>query len=85
MSIHEHLWALQTNLLSDFDPTEEMLVSLPPRTVPPELLKDLKQVEFVGYVQNPQYQRGGKRGQAASAVAAWRNQRLQPKEQRGDQ
>ena len=51
-----------------------------PRIVPPALLKDVRQVEFVGYVANPKYRRGMPPGEATAAVAALRNMRQQPKQ-----
>lgn len=52
----------------------------PPRAVPPALLKDVKQVEFVGYVANPMYKRGAGLGEATKAVAPLRIMRIKPKQ-----
>ena len=51
-----------------------------PRIIPPALLKDVRQVEFVGYVANPKHKRGMPPGDATAAVAALRNMRQQPKQ-----
>ena len=51
-----------------------------PRVIPPALLKDVRQVEFVGYVANPKHKRGMPPGEATAAVAALRNMRQQPKQ-----
>lgn len=53
----------------------------PPRTVPPSLSKDVRQVEFVGYVANPMYKRGQGPGEATKAVASLRNMRIKPKQE----
>ena len=55
-----------------------MQMRQPPRIVPPALLKDVRQVEFVGYVANPKHKRGMPPGEATAAVAAMRNMRQQP-------
>ena len=52
---------------------------LPPRVVDPELLKDIKQVDFVTYIPNPHYRRDKAAGEAAKKVAALRNKRMRPK------
>lgn len=57
-----------------------MQMRQPPRIIPPALLKDVRQVEFVGYVANPMYKRGAAPGEATKAVAALRNMRHQPKQ-----
>ena len=57
-----------------------MQMRQPPRIVPPALLKDVRQVEFVGYVANPKHKRGMPPGEATAAVAALRNMRQQPKQ-----
>lgn len=57
-----------------------MQMRQPPRVIPPALLKDVKQVEFVGYVANPKHKRGMPPGEATAAVAALRNMRQQPKQ-----
>ncbi len=71
---------LQTKLLSDFSFPAPMQMRQPPRIIPPALLKDVRQVEFVGYVANPMYKRGAAPGEATKAVAALRNMRHQPKQ-----
>ena len=71
---------LQTKLLSDFSFPAPMQMRQAPRTIPPALLKDVRQVEFVGYVANPMYKRGAAPGEATKAVAALRNMRHQPKQ-----
>jgi len=63
--------------LSDWDPGETMSVGLAPRLVSSSLLKDLKQVDFVGYVSNPKYTRTGKPGESTRLVASLRNRRVQ--------
>lgn len=73
--------ALQGKLLSDFAFPAPMQMVQPPRTVPPALLKDVKQVEFVGYVANPMYKRGVQPGEATKAVAGLRNMRIKPKQE----
>ncbi|KAL0054988.1 hypothetical protein WJX82_005488 [Trebouxia sp. C0006] len=70
----------QTKLLSDFSFPAPMQMRQPPRIIPPALLKDVRQVEFVGYVANPMYKRGAAPGEATKAVAALRNMRHQPKQ-----
>ena len=57
-----------------------MQMRQPPRVIPAALLKEVRQVEFVGYVANPKYKRGAPPGEATAAVAALRNMRQQPKE-----
>ena len=74
------LLPLQSKLLSDFSFPPPMQMRHPPRIVPPSLLKDVRQVEFVGYVANPLFKRGAPPGEAAKAVAALRNMRQQPKQ-----
>ncbi len=37
------------------------------------------QSDFVGYIQNPHFQRGAPYGAATRAAAAQRNQRVQPR------
>lgn len=71
---------LQAKLLSDFSFPAPMQMRQPPRIVPETLLKDVRQVEFVGYVANPMYKRVGAPGEATKAVAAMRNMRHQPKQ-----
>lgn len=71
---------LQSKLLSDFAFPAPMQLRQPPRIIPPALLKDVRQVEFVGYVANPMYKRGAASGEATKAVAALRNMRHQPKQ-----
>lgn len=70
----------QTKLLSDFSFPAPMQMRQPPRIIPPALLKDVRQVEFVGYVANPMYKRGAAPREATKAVAALRNMRHQPKQ-----
>ncbi|KAL0035268.1 hypothetical protein WJX79_009470 [Trebouxia sp. C0005] len=70
----------QSKLLSDFAFPAPMQLRQPPRIIPPALLKDVRQVEFVGYVANPMYKRGAASGEATKAVAALRNMRHQPKQ-----
>ncbi|KAL0035726.1 hypothetical protein WJX77_000104 [Trebouxia sp. C0004] len=70
----------QSKLLSDFSFPAPMQMRQPPRIIPPALLKDVRQVEFVGYVANPMYKRGAAPGEASKAVAALRNMRPQPKQ-----
>ena len=72
---------LQGKLLSDFAFPAPMQMVQPPRAVPPSLLKDVKQVEFVGYVANPMYKRGQSPGEATKAVAPLRNLRIKPKQE----
>lgn len=74
------LLLLQTKLLSDFSFPAPIQMRQPPRVIPPALLKDVRQVEFVGYVANPMYKRGAAPGEATKAVAALRNARHQPKQ-----
>jgi hypothetical protein len=74
------LLLLQSKLLSDFSFPAPMQMRQPPRIIPPALLKDVRQVEFVGYVANPMYKRGAAPGEATKAVAALRNMRHQPKQ-----
>lgn len=71
---------LQPKLLSDFSFPAPMQMRQAPRVIPPVLLKDVKQVEFVGYVANPKHKRGMPPGEATAAVAALRNMRQQPKQ-----
>lgn len=68
-------------MLSDFAFPAPMQMIQPPRAVPPALLKDVKQVEFVGYVANPMYKRGQGPGEATKAVASLRNTRIKPKQE----
>lgn len=75
---------VQGQLLSDYDPTSVLDVGLAPRVVDPALLPDMKQVDFVGYIQNPKFRRGAPRGEATKAVAALRNKRLQPQQKEPD-
>ena len=71
---------LQAKLLSDFSFPAPMQMRQPPRIVPASLLKEVRQVEFVGYVANPKFRRGAPPGEATKAVAAMRNMRQQPKQ-----
>ena len=71
---------LQSKLLSDFSFPAPMQMRQPPRVIPPALLKEIRQVEFVGYVANPKYKRKAAPGEASAAVAALRNMRQQPKQ-----
>ena len=76
---------MQGHYLSDFNPTEPIEVAKPPRIVPAEWKVGLKQVDFVGYLPNPMLKRGLPRGEAAKAVAALRNLRMQPKAHSDDE
>jgi PAB-dependent poly(A)-specific ribonuclease subunit 2 len=51
-------------------------VGAPPRALDAALARDVKTVDFVGYVANPAYRRGLPRGAAAAAVAPLRNARV---------
>eukprot|EP00898_Chlorokybus_atmophyticus_P002747 jgi/Chlat1/3473/Chrsp23S03668 len=68
--------ATDESLLSSYDPTALYRVGLPPRFVDPELLKQMKQVDFVGYLQNPAYRRGKPYGDATRAVHSLRTARV---------
>ncbi|KAL4430743.1 hypothetical protein ABPG75_005999 [Micractinium tetrahymenae] len=68
-----------TGLLSDVEPFESVAVGLPPRVVDAALLKSMRQSDFVGYIQNPHFQRGAPYSAATRAAAAQRNQRVQPR------
>mmetsp|Transcript_18769 Transcript_18769/g.48144 ORF Transcript_18769/g.48144 Transcript_18769/m.48144 type:complete len:1322 (+) Transcript_18769:261-4226(+) len=61
---------------SSWDPGDTMAVGLPPRVVDPSLLKNLKQVDFVGYVGNPKYSRSRKPFESSYLTAGLRNQRV---------
>lgn len=74
------IFTLQGKLLSDFSFPAPMQMIQPPRVVPASLLKDVKQVEFVGYVANPMYKRGLAAGEATKAAAPLRNMRVKPKQ-----
>lgn len=71
---------VQPKLLSEFSFPAPMQMRQAPRIIPPALLKDVRQVEFVGYVANPKHKRGMPPGEATAAVAALRNMRQQPKQ-----
>ncbi|KAK9820479.1 hypothetical protein WJX72_010776 [[Myrmecia] bisecta] len=72
--------SMQGRLLSDFEPTAPVLCGHPPRVVDPSLLKDMKQVDFVGYLPNPKYRRGASKEEIARLVAPLRNLRQQPRQ-----
>ncbi|KAK3256488.1 hypothetical protein CYMTET_34386, partial [Cymbomonas tetramitiformis] len=65
-------------LLSSCPPNMMMKVGMPPHMIKSSLLKAMDQVDFVGYVANPEYQRGASAGEGARKVARMRNQRVEP-------
>ncbi|KAK3257796.1 hypothetical protein CYMTET_33128 [Cymbomonas tetramitiformis] len=50
-------------LLSSCPPNMMMKVGMPPHMIKSSLLKAMDQVDFVGYVANPEYQRGASAGE----------------------
>jgi hypothetical protein len=57
-------------------PNQSMLVGLAPHKLDATLLKSMKEVDFVGYIANPEFKRGAPPGQSAAKVAALRNARV---------
>ena len=72
----------QGRALSEWEPGLMGKAGLPPRIVPPSLLADMKQVDFVGYINNPHFRRDrSKHAATAHLLAALRNTRVQPKKE----
>lgn len=69
---------VQGKLLSEWDLSLCGRVDLRPRLADLSSLKDVKQVDFVSYIPNPQFRRSRPRGEASRLIVALRNRRLQP-------
>jgi len=70
---------VQGKPLSEWDPSLLGRPGAAPRVVDLNLLKDIKQVDFVTYIPNPHHRRDRPRGEAARKVAGLRNRRVQPR------
>uniref|UniRef100_A0A7S3VSI1 PAN2 UCH domain-containing protein n=2 Tax=Dunaliella tertiolecta TaxID=3047 RepID=A0A7S3VSI1_DUNTE len=67
---------LGASYLSDLAPNATMSIGQPPRIIDPSILKQVRQVDFIGHHPNPKYVRGAPYGQATAAVAQLRNMRV---------
>eukprot|EP00232_Nephroselmis_pyriformis_P020844 CAMPEP_0182864542 /NCGR_PEP_ID=MMETSP0034_2-20130328/7223_1 /TAXON_ID=156128 /ORGANISM="Nephroselmis pyriformis, Strain CCMP717" /LENGTH=596 /DNA_ID=CAMNT_0024996801 /DNA_START=83 /DNA_END=1869 /DNA_ORIENTATION=- len=72
-------------LLSGFDTRVKLDAYKPPRVVDDSLLRDMKVSDFVGFVPNPHFKRGGAPGAGARAVHTLRNRRIQAKGKDGEE